>query len=73
MLRSAPAHNDPTETKGIVAKGKQQNGNAARDRRTRAAITTNRPNEAFDGWAIAASSGYSSTATIGIKDPKGPA
>lgn len=39
----------------------------------RAAITSNRPNEAFDGWAIAASSGYSSTATISIKDPKGPA
>jgi len=34
MLRFPPAHNDPMETKGIVAKGKQQNGDAARDRWT---------------------------------------
>lgn len=32
MLQSAPAHNDPMETKRIVARGKQQNGDAARDR-----------------------------------------
>jgi hypothetical protein len=30
----------------------------------RAAITANRPTQAFDGWAIAASSSYNSTATI---------
>ena len=34
MLQSAPAHNDPMETKGIVAEDKQQNGDAARDRWT---------------------------------------
>jgi transcriptional regulator GlxA family with amidase domain len=34
MLQSAPAHNNPMETKRTVAKGKQQNGDAARDRWT---------------------------------------